>query len=99
MLEFDRGMPNNTDRFTILDVARQVSGQMVPVNSSFSFFCTTPIVEEDLKQYVHGAHCSAASELEPDPSAHRPAAGSAPEPGAAAARRWCPWIRPLPTRR
>ncbi len=26
---------------------------MVPVNTSFSFFCTTPIVEEDLKQYVH----------------------------------------------
>ncbi len=53
MLEFDRGMPNNTDRFTILDVARQVAGQMVPVNSSFSFFCTTPIVDEDLRQYVH----------------------------------------------
>jgi hypothetical protein len=52
MLEFDRGMPNNNDRFTILDVARQVAGQMVPVNSTFSFFCTTPIVEEDLKQYV-----------------------------------------------
>src|ERR1700684_33574 len=52
MLEFDRGMPNNTDRFTILDIARQVAGQMVPVNTSFSFFCTTPIVEEDLKQYV-----------------------------------------------
>jgi hypothetical protein len=45
-------MPNNTDRFTILDVAKQVAGQMVPVNGSFSFFCTTPIVEEDLKQYV-----------------------------------------------
>jgi hypothetical protein len=53
MLEFDRGMPNNTDRFTIFDVARQVAGQMVPVNTAFSFFCTTPIVEEDLKQYVH----------------------------------------------
>ena len=52
MLEFDRGMPIDTDRFTILDVARQVAGQMVPVNSHFSFFCTTPIVEEDLKQYV-----------------------------------------------
>lgn len=46
-------MPNNNDRFTISDVAKQVAGQMVPVNSSFSFFCTTPIVEEDLKQYVH----------------------------------------------
>ena len=45
-------MPNQTDRFTVLDVARQVAGQMVPVNSSFSFFSTTPIVEEDLKQYV-----------------------------------------------
>jgi hypothetical protein len=52
MLEFDRGMPNNNERFTILDVAKQVTGQMVPVNGSFSFFCTTPIVEEDLKQYV-----------------------------------------------
>ena len=46
-------MPNQTDRFTILDVARQVAGQMVPVNGSFSFFCTTPIVDEDLKRYVH----------------------------------------------
>ena len=53
MLEFDRGMPNNTERFTILDVARQVTGQMVPVNAGFSFFCTTPIFEEDLKQYIH----------------------------------------------
>ena len=52
MLEFDRGMPNITERFTILDVAKQVTGQMVPVNGTFSFFCTTPIVEEDLKQYV-----------------------------------------------
>jgi hypothetical protein len=46
-------MPNNTERFTILEVARQVTGQMVPVNGSFSFFCTTPIFEEDLKQYIH----------------------------------------------
>jgi len=53
MLEFDRGMPINNDRFTILDIARQVTGQLVPVNATFSFFCTTPIVEEDLKQYVH----------------------------------------------
>jgi hypothetical protein len=45
-------MPNQTDRFTILDVARQVAGQLVPISSSFSFFSTTPIVEEDLKQYV-----------------------------------------------
>jgi hypothetical protein len=46
-------MPNNTERLTILDVARQVAGQMVPVNRNFSFFCTTPIAEEDLKQYIH----------------------------------------------
>jgi hypothetical protein len=46
-------MPINNDRFTILDIARQVTGQFVPVNASFSFFCTTPIVEEDLKQYIH----------------------------------------------
>lgn len=45
-------MPNQNERFTILDVARQVAGQMVPINSNFSFFSTTPIVEEDLKQYV-----------------------------------------------
>lgn len=53
MLNFDRGMPTETDRFTILDVARQVAGQMIPLNDNFSFFCTTLIVEEDLKQYVH----------------------------------------------
>src|ERR1035438_9370111 len=46
-------MPNHTDRFTILDIARQVAGQMVPVNNNFSFFSTTPIVDEDLKQYIH----------------------------------------------
>jgi len=45
-------MPNHTDRFTVVEVAQQVAGQMVPVNGSFSFFSTTPIVEEDLKQYV-----------------------------------------------
>lgn len=46
-------MPTHTDRFTIVEVARQVAGQMVPVNATFSFFCTTPIAEEDLKQYIH----------------------------------------------
>ncbi len=45
-------MPNQTDRFTILEIARQVAGQLVPVSHNFSFFSTTPIVEEDLKQYV-----------------------------------------------
>jgi hypothetical protein len=45
-------MPINTERFSIQDVARQVAGQMVPVNATFSFFCTTPIAEEDLRQYI-----------------------------------------------
>ena len=45
-------MPNHTDRFTVLDVAKQVAGQMAPVDNNFSFFSTIPIVDEDLKQYV-----------------------------------------------
>jgi hypothetical protein len=53
MLKFERGMPTETDRFTVLDVARKVTGQMIPLNANFSFFCTTPIVDEDLRQYVH----------------------------------------------
>ena len=53
MLEFDRGMPTETERFTVLEVARQVASQMVPINANFSFFSTTPIVDEDLRQYVH----------------------------------------------
>src|SRR5580704_13933931 len=47
-------MPIETDRakVTVEELITRVEAQMTPLGTSFSYFLTTPIAEEDLKQYL-----------------------------------------------
>jgi hypothetical protein len=38
---------------TVADLAKRFKSEMIPVSSRFSYFCTVPIAEEDLKQYLN----------------------------------------------
>src|SRR5215467_8511723 len=38
---------------SIEDLALRFQGEMIPLNSRFSYFSTLPIAEEDLRQYLH----------------------------------------------
>ena len=40
-------------KFTVEDIALRVRKEMIPVTAKFSYFSTTPIAEEDLKQYLN----------------------------------------------
>jgi hypothetical protein len=40
-------------RTTVEDLATRFRGEMIPLTSKFSYFCTLPMPEEDLKQYLH----------------------------------------------
>jgi hypothetical protein len=40
-------------RTTVDDLATRFRGEMIPLTSKFSYFCTLPMAEEDLKQYLH----------------------------------------------
>jgi hypothetical protein len=48
-------MSTETDRSrtTVDDLAHRFRAEMIPLTSKFSYFCTLPIAEEDLKQYLH----------------------------------------------
>lgn len=38
---------------TVEDLAARFRGEMIPVTSKFSYFCTLPLAEEDLRHYLH----------------------------------------------
>ncbi len=38
---------------TIEDLAERFRGEMIPLSSKFSYFCTLPMPEDDLRQYLH----------------------------------------------
>jgi len=40
-------------RTTVEDLATRFRAEMIPLTSKFSYFCTLPMAEEDLKQYLH----------------------------------------------
>jgi len=40
-------------RMTVDDLATRFRADMIPLTSKFSYFCTLPMAEEDLKQYLH----------------------------------------------
>jgi hypothetical protein len=44
---------NGQPRVTVADLATRCRGQFIPLNSTFSYFCTPPIAEEDLRQYLN----------------------------------------------
>ncbi|HUE01747.1 MAG TPA: hypothetical protein VMR62_19400 [Bryobacteraceae bacterium] len=44
---------NGQPRLTVADLAARCRGQFIPVNHTFSYFCTPSMAEEDLRQYLH----------------------------------------------
>jgi hypothetical protein len=44
---------NGQPRVTVADLAIRCRGQFIPLTNTFSYFCTPPIAEEDLRQYLH----------------------------------------------
>src|SRR5690242_19692761 len=47
-------MPIETDRakITVEELLSRIRGEMTPLGSIFSYFLVTPVIEEDLKQYL-----------------------------------------------
>jgi hypothetical protein len=46
-------MTGGEPRMTVEDLAARFRGEMIPVTSKFQYFCTLPIPEEDLRQYLN----------------------------------------------
>src|ERR1700693_710384 len=44
---------NGQPRLTVADLAARCRGQFIPLTSTFSYFCTPSMAEEDLRQYLH----------------------------------------------
>jgi hypothetical protein len=45
--------PNGRSRLSVADLASRCRGELIPLTNTFSYFCTPPIAEEDLRQYLH----------------------------------------------
>jgi hypothetical protein len=44
---------NGQPRLTVTDLVTRCRGQFIPLNNTFSYFCTPSMAEEDLRQYLH----------------------------------------------
>ncbi len=44
---------NGHARLTVADLATRCRGELIPLTNSFSYFCTPPMADEDLRQYLH----------------------------------------------
>jgi hypothetical protein len=40
-------------KMTVEEMAARFRGEMIPLTSKFSYFCTLPMAEEDLRHYLH----------------------------------------------
>ena len=40
-------------KMTVEELAARFRGEMIPLTSKFSYFCTLPMAEEDLRHYLH----------------------------------------------
>lgn len=40
-------------KMTVEEMAARFRGEMIPLTSKFSYFCTIPMAEEDLRHYLH----------------------------------------------
>ena len=40
-------------RLTVADLATRFRGELIPLTNTFSYFCTPPMADEDLRQYLH----------------------------------------------
>jgi hypothetical protein len=44
---------NGQPRLTVAELVTRCRGQFIPLNHTFSYFCTPTMAEEDLRQYLH----------------------------------------------
>ena len=44
---------NGQPRLTVAELAARCRGQLIPLDHTFSYFCTPSMAEEDLRQYLH----------------------------------------------
>ena len=44
---------NGRQRVTVADLATRCRSELIPLTNTFSYFCTPPMAEEDLRQYLH----------------------------------------------
>jgi hypothetical protein len=44
---------NDRARLTVENLAARALAELIPVSSLFSYFCTLPVAEDDLRQYLH----------------------------------------------
>ncbi|HTT60977.1 MAG TPA: hypothetical protein VMG35_04020 [Bryobacteraceae bacterium] len=44
---------NGQPRLTVADLVNRCRGQFIPINHTFSYFCTPSMAEDDLRQYLH----------------------------------------------
>ena len=42
-----------TPKLPVEDLVARFRGELIPLSNTFSYFCTIPIPDEDLKQYLH----------------------------------------------
>ena len=51
----DTGMSTEADlsKMSVEELASRFRGEMIPLTGKFSYFCTLPMAEEDLRQYLH----------------------------------------------
>jgi len=44
---------NGQSRLTVASLATRFHSELIPLSNTFSYFCTPPMAEEDLRQYLH----------------------------------------------
>ena len=55
LLQSNHGMSTEAEppKMSVEELAARFRGQMIPLTSKFSYFSTTPVAEEDLRQYLN----------------------------------------------
>jgi hypothetical protein len=46
-------LDSGQSRMTVAELAARFIGELIPLTNIFSYFCTPPMAEEDLRQYLH----------------------------------------------
>ena len=46
-------METGQSRLAVAELATRFRGELIPLTNAFSYFCTPPMAEEDLRQYLH----------------------------------------------
>jgi len=44
---------NGQPRLTVVELANRCRAELIPLTNTFSYFCTPPMPEEDVRQYLH----------------------------------------------